>query len=172
MWQDGRSKSQIPPLSQQMLYLENLVATSLFEHVQLNDSLCRQGIKINSGWCRTLSYKMHYAAYIPFILGQYATFCHWLSFITLTRASLQSDACSELRGLVTLSLLVMKERWVKLVASADLLTYGKHSPSFNAEGSSNLSSITSCAHNHKTLAQRRKCSPPVVTLQCWSAPTC
>lgn len=54
-------------------------------------------------------------------------FCHQeVSFTTLTRASLQLRACSVLRGLVTLSLLVMRERWVKLVASEDLCTYGKH----------------------------------------------
>lgn len=53
--------------------------------------------------------------------------------LTLTKASLQSEACSELRGLVTLSLLALKERWVKLVPSEDLLTCRKQTPSFNAE---------------------------------------
>lgn len=53
-------------------------------------------------------------------------YCHWLGFITLTKASLQSDACSELRGLVTRSLLVIKERWVKLDAREDFGTCGKH----------------------------------------------
>lgn len=33
---------------------------------------------------------------------------------TLAKASLVSVACSELRGLVTFSLFVMKERWVRL----------------------------------------------------------
>lgn len=48
-----------------------------------------------------------------------------ISFFTLTKASLQSEACLELRGLVTLSLMVMMERLVKLEASKVFLTFRK-----------------------------------------------
>lgn len=60
---------------------------------------------------------------------------HWLRFITLTKASLQSDACSELRGLVTLSLLVINERLVKLVDREEFGTCRKQTKtsSFHAE---------------------------------------
>lgn len=99
-------------------------------------------------------------------------FRHLISFITFTKASLQLEACSELRGLVTLSLLVMKERWVKLLASEDLWTYRKQAYPIIYHLTLKNPLITFCCHYHETLAQRGKRSPLAVTLQCWSVLTC
>lgn len=45
-----------------------------------------------------------------------------VSVVTLAKASLQSEACVELRGLLTLSFRVMMERLVKLESSSLFLT--------------------------------------------------
>lgn len=91
---------------------------------------------------------------------------HWVSFITLTKASLQSEACSELRGLVTRSLLVMKERWVKHVAREVFWTCRKQTKTVIISCCRIM--ICHCVSKKVNI----KCSPPAVTLRCWSVLTC